>query len=156
MPRTSAVGGFGAALPAALVAALGVAVVLLLPACPTVDLGEVPPDPNVCRPDRSYYETEIWPNFLAPTDPVKSCVAQAGCHAAVNGRSALRLDTIEPIDHNRNYTTVTRFLNCNTPASSGLLTKPLTGEDPHGGGDMLTRGNAADDAVIDLFLGWFP
>lgn len=127
--------------------ALGV----VLAGCPTVDLGDVPPDPNVCRPDRTYFDEEIWPNFLAPADTAKSCVAQAGCHAAANGRSALRLDTSMPPDLAQNYATVTRFLNCNTPEASSLLTKPLATEDPHGGGDMFQPG----DPAIALFEEWF-
>lgn len=141
MLRTSAVTWLGAA-----------AVLTAIAGCPTVDLGDVPPDPNVCRPDRGYYEEMIWPNYLAPAAPAKSCVAQAGCHAAANGRSALRLDTGSPPDHAQNYTTVTRFLNCNTPAASRLLTKPLSTEIDHGGGDLLMPG----DAEIAVFEGWFP
>jgi hypothetical protein len=155
MLRSSAVGGAGAAVPAALAAALGVASMLLLAACPTVDLGDVPPDPNVCRPDRTFYETRIWPEYLAPADMAKSCVGQAGCHNAANGRSALRLDSSDPPDHARNYSAVTRFLNCNTPEASGLLTKPLSTEDPHGGGDIFTPGNAVDDQAIAVFQEWF-
>lgn len=133
---------------------LGSVAALALSGCPTVDLGDVPPDPNVCRPDRGYYEDEIWSNYLAPTAPTNSCVAQAGCHNATNGRSALRLD-ITP-DHDRNYATVTRFLNCNTPEASGLFTKPLSTEDPHGGGNVLVPGDPLDDQAIAVFRGWFP
>jgi hypothetical protein len=135
---------------------LGGMAALVLSACPTVDLGDVPPDPNVCRPDRQYYEEMIWPNYLAPTAPANSCVAQAGCHAATNGRSALRLDTSNPPNHTQNYSAVTRFLNCNTPDASGLFTKPLSTEDPHGGGDILVPGDAMDDQAIAVFRGWFP
>ncbi|KAB2896171.1 MAG: hypothetical protein F9K40_15000 [Kofleriaceae bacterium] len=135
---------------------LGGMAALVLSACPTVDLGDVPPDPNVCRPDRAYYEEMIWPSFLAPAEAANSCVAQAGCHAASNGRSALRLDTSDPPNHDANYSAVTRFLNCNTPDASGLLTKPLSTEDPHGGGDIFTPGDAVDDQAIAVFRGWFP
>jgi hypothetical protein len=135
---------------------LGGMAALMLSACPTVDLGDVPPDPNVCRPDRLYFEEMIWPMYLAPAAPANSCVAQAGCHAAANGRSALRLDTSDPPDHSRNYSAVTRFLNCNTPDASGLLTKPLSTEDPHGGGDILVPSDLTDDATIAIFRGWFP
>lgn len=131
---------------------LGFAVALaMLAGCPTVDLGDVPPDPNVCRPDRAYFEEMIWPVYLAPADPAKSCVMQAGCHAANNGTSALRLET-NPPDFARNYTTVTRFLNCNTPGASRLLLKPLSTELDHGGGDIFLPG----DPAIAVFEGWFP
>jgi hypothetical protein len=135
---------------------LGGVAAFLLSACPTVDLGDVPPDPNVCRPPRDYYEEVIWPQYLAPTAPANSCVAQAGCHSATNGRSALRLDTSNPPNHTANYSAVTRFLNCGTPDASPLLTKPLSTEDTHGGGDLLTPGDAMDDAAIAAFRGWFP
>jgi len=151
MLRTSAVTrfeGLRGLATAALILGLGMA----LAGCPTVDLGDVPPDPNVCRPDRTYYEEQIWPNFLAPTAPAKSCVAQSGCHAANNGRSAMRLDTSTPPNHTQNYAVVTRFLNCNTPDASRLLTKPLSTEVPHGGGDIFVP----TDPEIAVFDGWFP
>lgn len=135
--------------------AFGGLVAVALAGCPTVDLGDLPPDPNVCRPDRTYYETQIWPNYLAPAAPTQSCVGQAACHAASNGRSALRLDTSNPPDHARNYGAVTRFLNCNTPEASSLLTKPLSTEDPHGGGDIFLPGDALDDQAMLLFADWF-
>jgi hypothetical protein len=122
-----------------------------LAGCPTVDLGENPPDPGRCRPDFAYYRDIIWPEFLAPTEPARSCVDAAGCHQRDNGRSALRLVVNEPIDHNSNYQVVTRFLNCGTPEASSLLTKPLTGLDPHGGGDLFD----ASDPAYDVFLLWF-
>ena len=37
------------------------------------------------------------------------------------------------------------------PEASSLFTKPLTGEDPHGGGDMFASG----DASATVFLDWF-
>lgn len=119
--------------------------------CPTVDLGDNPPEPGVCRPDIGYYRDVIWPELLAPADPVRSCVAQGGCHQIDSGRSALRLTT-DPVDHNANYAVVSRFLNCGTPSASSLITKPVTEVDPHGGGDMFPM---SDPVVTDVFLGWF-
>lgn len=121
--------------------------------CPTVDLGDTPPDIGQCRPDRQYYIDVIWPRFLAPAQPTRSCVAAAGCHDAQSGRSALRLSTVAPIEHDRNYQVVTRFLNCSTPLASELLTKPLAGIEAHQGGDIFP--SSADAAVVD-FQGWFP
>jgi len=63
---------------------------LVLGGCPTVDLGEDLVEPGVCHPDMNYFNTQIWPNYLAPAT-AQSCVGQAGCHAADTGRSALRL-----------------------------------------------------------------
>jgi hypothetical protein len=81
----------------------------------------------------------------------KTCVGRSGCHGEADGRSALRLDNTDPIDFTRNYQVVTRFLNCGTPEASSLYTKPLTGEDPHGGGDLF---GGADPAAA-VFLAWF-
>ncbi len=125
---------------------------LLLTGCPTVDLGDTPPDIGQCRPDRQYYIDVIWPRYLAPAAAPRSCVAASGCHEAQSGRSALRLSTALPIDHDGNYQIVTRFLNCSTPSASQLLTKPLAGIEAHQGGDLFPNSN--DAAVID-FQGWF-
>lgn len=123
-----------------------------LTGCPTVDLGDDPVEPGVCRPSPDYFQTTIWPQYLAQPDQAKTCVGRSGCHAETDGRSALRLDNVEPIDFSRNYQVVTRFLNCGTPGASALLTKPLSGEDPHGGGDMFGPG----DPSVTVFEGWFP
>jgi hypothetical protein len=124
---------------------------LVLTGCPTVDLGDDPPDPGVCRPDRAYFDATIWPQYLAPADEARSCV-RAGCHGDVAGVSALRLDSTEPIDLARNYQVATRFLNCGTPAASLLYTKPLGGLEAHGGGDIFVD----VDAQAAAFLSWFP
>jgi hypothetical protein len=127
--------------------------VSLLTGCPTVDLGEDLVQPGVCRPDPTYFREEIWPNFLAPADTARSCVAASGCHAADNGRSALRLEP-DPNDAQLtdNYAVTVRFLNCASPNDSPLLTKPLAGIDTHGGGDIFP--NTMDTAVM-TFEGWF-
>jgi hypothetical protein len=122
--------------------------------CPTVDLGDSPPDPGVCRPDPQYFRDVIWPEYLASTDTAKSCVMNAGCHAADTGRSALRLETDVATDMgalDRNYQVVTRFLNCGSPDASSLLTKPLSTEDQHGGGDIYDPA----DAEVSAFETWF-
>src|SRR5687768_16421568 len=97
---------------------------LLVTACPTVDLGGAPVSPGACRPDPAYVEAVIWPDFITGA---ASCVGAAGCHRLEDGRSALRLDTADPLDLGRNYAVVTRFLSCGTPSASSLLTKPLAG-----------------------------
>ena len=126
------------------------AAVAALAGCPTVDLGDNPPDPGVCRPDRAYFDSTIWPQYLAPADDAHSCV-KGGCHGDVRGVSALRLDSTAPIDLARNYSVVTRFLNCGTPDASLLYTKPLRGFEAHGGGDIF----AATDAQAVVFQLWF-
>jgi hypothetical protein len=116
-----------------------------------VDLGETPVSPGACRPDPAYYRDTIWPEMIAPGDTARSCVSQGGCHQLENGRSAFRVSVSEPIDHDSNYNVVTRFLNCGTPEASPLLTKPLSGVDPHGGGDLITPGSNVEGD----FLMWF-
>jgi hypothetical protein len=124
---------------------------LFLGGCPTVDLGEDLAEPGVCHPDITYFKTQIWPNYLAPTASM-SCVGQAGCHAADTGRSALRLET-NPDDAalTRNYDVAIRFVNCSSPDASPLLTKPEAGIESHGGGDIFPMG----DPKVALFEAWF-
>lgn len=119
--------------------------------CPTLDLGEPPPDPGTCRPDPAYYRDVIWPEYIAPADANLSCVSASGCHDASNGRSSFRVSTADPVDHPANYQIVTRFLNCGSPESSPMLTKPIGGLDSHGGGDLFTSGSNAEQ----VFLSWF-
>ena len=119
--------------------------------CPTVDLGETPVSPGACRPDPAYFRDVLWDEYLAPADTARSCVGAGGCHRLEDGRSALRLHTGDPVDHARNYDVVTRFLSCGAPEASSLLTKPLAGQDPHGGGDLFEPGSDAETA----FLQWF-
>ena len=126
-------------------------VALALTGCPTVDLGDTPPPAPTCRPDPSYYEDVIWPDYLSPTDTSRSCVDEPGCHRQADGRSALRLSTTEPIDHDQNYGVVTRFLNCGTPSASQLLSKPISSVEPHGGGDQFDVGSMTEN----IFLEWF-
>jgi hypothetical protein len=133
------------------VAATAAIAVSVLGGCPTVDLGDVPPDPGSCRPDPAYFEAVLWPEYIDTADPALSCVAADGCHDRNNGRSALRLNTDLPIDFAENYNIVTRFLNCATPESSALFTKPLAGVEGHGGDDMFNEGSPS--AMV--FLEWF-
>jgi len=120
--------------------------------CPTVDLGDTPVSPGSCRPDPSYYRDVIWPDFIAPPDDARSCVAASGCHRIEDGRSALRLTT-DPVDDNRNYDNFTRFLNCGAPEASPALTKPLSGVDPHGGGDLFSSGSDPETTFLEWFAG---
>lgn len=127
---------------------------LALTGCPTVDLGEEPPQPGLCRPDIGYYQDVIWPELINAPGQAYNCVSAAGCHERASGRSALRLivaDNPSPSEHSQNYEVVTRFLNCGTPEASSFLTKPLDGVDPHGGGDLISPGSAPEM----LFFDWF-
>jgi len=121
-------------------------------ACPTVDLGDQPEDPLICRPDRAYFDTVIWPQYLDPPDKARACAAAAGCHRLADGRTPLRLVT-DPVDLGRNYDTVRRFLNCSSPLDSPLLVEPLAGTASHGGGDIFPDAN---DPAVTAFLQWFP
>jgi hypothetical protein len=129
------------------------ALLATLAGCPTVDLGDDPPDPGQCRPDPAYFEQVLWSEYL--THPELSCASQAGCHRRDDGRSALRLDLPEdgqPVDFAGNYAVVTRFLNCGTPDSSPLYTKPVSGVGPHGGGDLFAPGSAPARVFLDWFV----
>jgi hypothetical protein len=128
-----------------------IAVAATASGCPTVDLGDSPPNPGTCRPDPLFYRERIWPEYLAPTDPNLSCVVASGCHDSNNGRSAFRVNTAEPIDHDANYQVVIRFLNCGSPDDSSLFTKPVSSVDSHGGGDLFPTGSNAEA----VFLEWF-
>jgi hypothetical protein len=134
---------------------LGV-VVLTSFGCPVVDLGENPPDPQACRPDPVYFRDKLWPEFVAPADPMLSCVNEAGCHRIEDGRSALRLNPTPTSqgDHDANYSTVTRFLNCGFPEASPMLTKPMSTLDSHGGGDMFPDTLAVGTQRF-IFEDWF-
>jgi hypothetical protein len=124
--------------------------------CPTVDLGENPPDPPDCRPDPVYFRDTLWPQYLAPAAPNLSCINDAGCHRIEDGRSALRLEPnpMSQGDHDNNYATVTRFLNCGFPEASPLLTKPMSTVDAHGGGDMFDD-SLAPGTQRFIFEDWF-
>lgn len=128
--------------------------VLCLAGCPTVDLGDNPPDPGLCQPDRGYFEDVIWPQFIAPADAASSCVSAAGCHRVNDGRSGFRVNVPAgggAVDFAGNYDSTVFFLNCSDPASSRLFTKPLAGVQEHAGGDIFGAG----DAQAQAFLDWF-
>jgi hypothetical protein len=93
----------------------------------------------------------MWSDFFAPADDALSCVSASGCHRVEDGRSALRLETSEPVDLDSNYDVVIRFLNCAAPEASSALTKPESGMDPHGGGDLFQPGSGPEAT----FLEWF-
>lgn len=127
----------------------------VLAGCPTVDLGDVPPDPGQCRPDRAYFRDVVWPQFIAPADPARSCVDAVGCHRQDDGRSGLRLVMppagSDQVDYDRNYDAVVPFLNCGDPTSSTMLSKPMSGIDSHAGGDLFDPGSEP----AQLFEAWF-
>lgn len=137
-------GGFAAYQGLAGVAGLG-----FLAGCPTVDLGDTPTEIGLCNPAGGvqYFQDQIWPNFVVRTDPDMSC-AKGGCHVAGgNG-----LDFPMPVDYSAAYKRTQIYLNCGTPDASLLLTKPLAGIDPHGGGDIFPN---TGDAAVQIFLAWF-
>jgi hypothetical protein len=122
-----------------------------LAGCPTVDLGDSPPDIGLCNPTKgeAYFESDIWPTYLNSATPAKQCTA-SGCHDQA-GQSALRFQT-NPIDLPANYKASLVYLNCGQPESSELLTKPLAGIEPHGGGDIFADDS---DPAVQTFLMWF-
>lgn len=127
------------------------ALLLTLLGCPTVDLGDTPTDIGLCNPPGGlpYFEAEIWPRFIRH-GTANACTQAGGCHAQ-GGGNALDFQ-VDPIDLPANYRQAQVFLNCGTPDKSDLLTKPLAGENPHGGDDLFT---SLDDDGARAFLGWF-
>ncbi len=115
---------------------------LLVAGCPTVDLGETPVQPPLCRPSLERFREPggIWDTAINPPDVAVSCVGRDACHSQSTGRSALRLITppITDTDWTTNLDVVARFLNCSTPSASLFITKPEAGVDPHLGGDLWT------------------
>jgi hypothetical protein len=120
-----------------------------LTGCPTVDLGDTPTEVGLCNPAGGvqYFQDHIWPEFIQNKNPNGNC-AVAGCH--INGGNGL--DFPGAVDYQAFYRRTQIYLNCGTPASSQLLTKPLAGVDPHGGDDIFPDLN--DPAVV-VFLNWF-
>ena len=122
---------------------------LALAGCPTVDLGDTPPDIGACNPNGGIdsFTNMIWPQFLHPSG-AKDCAQSAGCHLKAHG---LTLDPGPPVDYAANLRIAQQYLNCGTPTASQLLTKPLAGVDGHGGGDLIQPG----DAEYTVFINWF-
>jgi hypothetical protein len=123
--------------------------VLLLCGCPTVDLGDDPPAVGLCNPmgGYEYFQTQIVPNFLKLSDLATGCGRSSMCHDRAHG---VAYDLANP-DSMANYTLSKNYLNCGTPRQSQLLTKPLAGEDGHGGSDLFVNGSPE----MMTFLMWF-
>jgi hypothetical protein len=130
--------------------AVGAFCVLALAACPTVDLGDSPPDIGLCNPSKGlqYFISDIEPKYFELPDAVNGCARDSSCHDQAHG---LTLERIEP-DDAVNYRVTQGYLNCGDPMASELLTKPLAGIDGHGGGDIFQT--TSDARVVD-FLAWF-
>ena len=125
--------------------------VVLLCGCPTVDLGDMPPGVGLCNPTGGpqYFADEIVPKYLKLSDSAKGCGRDGGCHNRSHG---LALDlTPANLAGTANYRVVQQYLNCGQPKQSPLLTKPLAGQDGHGGGDLIQ----VDSAEYMTFLDWF-
>ena len=117
--------------------------------CPTVDLGDEPPGVGVCNPMGGllYFQNEIVPNYLKLPDRTNGCGRSSSCHERAHG---VAFDLANPTS-SANYRVALAYLNCGQPRQSPLLTKPLTGEDGHGGGDLFD----SNSAQFMTFLGWF-
>jgi hypothetical protein len=117
--------------------------------CPTVDLGDDPPAVGLCNPAGGfeYFQTQIVPNYLKLSDKTNGCGRSAMCHDRAHGAA---FDLANPTSQ-ANYTLAKNYLNCGQPRQSQLLTKPLAGEDGHGGGDLIVNGSPE----MMTFLMWF-
>lgn len=122
---------------------------LLLCGCPTVDLGDDPPEVGLCNPaaGKAYFDAEIVPMFLKLQDTAAGCGRSSACHARAHGAA---FDLADPTSM-ANYSVAKNYLNCGQPPLSSLLTKPLAGQDGHGGGDLFQPGSMEES----VFLGWF-
>jgi len=60
-----------------------------------------------------------------------------------------------PVDYPAAYKRTQNYLNCGTPNASLMLTKPLAGIDPHGGGDIFPNNPNMPDPAVQIFLDWF-
>jgi hypothetical protein len=122
---------------------------LLLCGCPTVDLGDEPPAVGLCNPagGMDYFVSDIVPNYLKLADTTNGCGRTSMCHNRAHG---LAFDLTNPMS-TANYALTKNYLNCGSPRLSPLLTKPLAGEDGHGGGDLIQP----NSAEFNTFMGWF-
>jgi hypothetical protein len=122
---------------------------VLLCGCPTVDLGDDPPDVGLCNPTGGlpYFQNEIVPKYLKLSDKTTGCGRSSACHDRSHG---LAFDLLNPTS-TQNYRLTQNYLNCGSPMQSDLLTKPLAGIVGHGGGDLIQPGSTEED----VFLEWF-
>ena len=94
-----------------------------------------------------YFQNEIVPKYLKLADRTNGCGRSSSCHERAHG---VAFDLADPAS-SANYRVSLNYLNCGQPRQSPLLTKPLTGEDGHGGGDLFD----SNSAQFMTFLGWF-
>jgi hypothetical protein len=129
--------------------AMAACLVLGVPGCPTVDLGDTPSEIGACNPAKGidYFVSDIEPKYLRLGDPATSCARGTSCHDRNTGFS---LDPSPGMDA-ANYQACQLKLNCGNPKASPLLTFPLAGIDGHGGGDIYQPG----DPEVAIFLAWF-
>ncbi|HUS33540.1 MAG TPA: hypothetical protein VMZ53_33790 [Kofleriaceae bacterium] len=122
---------------------------LLLCGCPTVDLGDDPPDVGLCNPRGGlpYFQNEIVPKYLKLSDKTNGCGRSSACHDRAHG---LAFDLLNPTS-TQNYRLTQNYLNCGSPMQSDLLTKPLAGQVGHGGGDLVQPSSTEETT----FLMWF-
>ena len=116
-----------------------------------VHLGDAPEAIAECSPmgGLPYFEAQIWPQYLNPSDPTRSC-ARSGCHDKPDAAGGIGLDATAPVDYASNDAIVQPWLDCEAPSSSLLLTKPL-GVVAHAGGQLFTT----SDPEYSIFLAWF-
>jgi hypothetical protein len=123
--------------------------IVLLCGCPTVDLGDEPPGVGLCTPvgGYGYFQSDIAPKYLKLADKTNGCGRSSSCHDHAHGAA---FDLTDPLS-TANYRVAQQYLNCGQPTASTLRTKPMSGQDGHGGGDLFDPGSAEDMT----FLGWF-
>lgn len=132
-----------------MIRALVCSALLLLCGCPTVDLGDDPPAVGLCNPQGGfdYFRDMIVPSYLKLQDTAAGCGRSSMCHDRAHGAA---YDLSDPPSM-ANYRLTLNYLNCGSPRQSQLLTKPLRGEDGHGGGELVENGSTE----MMTFLMWF-
>src|SRR5262245_40028061 len=92
--------------------------VVLLSGCPTVDLGDDPPDIGLCNPAGgiTYFQNEIVPNYLKLADRANGCGRNGSCHERAHG---VAFDLTMPASP-ANYRIAQQYLNCGQPDQSPL------------------------------------
>jgi len=136
----------------------GSIVLVLLAGCPTVDLGDTPPDIPLCTPMKGfdYFVSDVWPKYI--TNTKKNCLSAmpGACHANTGGLMVLSTQ----MPDTANYEKVRGELSCTFPTASKLFTKPC-GIDPHFGNQGTPifscggcPGTPCDAEVVDM-LAWF-
>lgn len=134
---------------------LALALLAPLGGCDTVDVGATPADVNACRPSKTFFLDQVWPNFLAKDYGGKHC-SDGKCHDASSGRQlVLPVPTSAPAvpfppDWELVYKSATEQMRCTNVRSSPLLAKPALLQ-THGG-DKLIEPDGPEATLLEMWV----